>query len=192
MKRAALALALALALTGVPADAAAYCAGGTRDTRSSTYVVGDSVTVYGARGLPGGWEVNARARRTVDCLPGLLRARLRHGTPTVVVIALGTNPTKGWSMADYRAAVDLFPRTTQVVLVTPYRNPHAHPYAAAYLRRYATWERRLARQSNVWLADWATYANQHRAVLPDGTHPGRAGQRAWAQIVRTAVARATR
>lgn len=184
-------LVLVIGVLAAPVSAAAYCTGGTADTRSSTYLVGDSISVYGKNNLPGSYEVNARARRSVTCLGGLLKARLKHGTPRVVIMALGTNfvSRSAWTLADLRAAVDLFPRSTRVVLVTVWRDPAKYRYAPITMRRYSGYMRHMDARRNVVVADWAAYIDRHRSQTFDGTHPTRAGQIAWASLITDAVGR---
>ena len=156
----------------------------TKAPHRAVYVVGDSITVGARHLLPAMWEVNAKSGRRVDCLQGLLRHRKATSTPDVVIIALGTNTVLKWKLADYRRAVDLFPRSTRVVMVTPYRRN-----GATVTKRYAGWMRALAKRPNVVLADWRSYALKHPALLRDGTHPNEAGHRQWARIVTNAARR---
>lgn len=186
MKTLVIALCVAIASVATPVAMSApsnLCTYDTHAKHHSVFVVGDSITVMGRKYLPKNWEVNAVSGRPVKCLPSILRKRKADGMPKVIVMALGTNPSKGWSLADYRAAVDMFPKGVRIVLVTPYRVS----YATALMKKYALAMHRLAKRKNVYLADWRAYAKAHQSQLTDGTHPNKAGRKAWAKIIEAKV-----
>src|SRR5680860_583688 len=88
---------------------------GSKGWRPSVFWVGDSISVsaykYGLHTLRPGYEVSAISGRDVSNLPYYLADRLGNGSRlTTVVIALGTNASKGWTYASLRAAVRRIPR----------------------------------------------------------------------------------
>jgi hypothetical protein len=183
-------LAGCLSLVG-PARAAGACDYWSAAWHSRVFVVGDSVANAARDDLTRAYEVNAQHGRPVSCLPSVLRRRKADAPALkVVVIALGTNISPGWTYEDYRDAVNMFPLTTWVVLVTPYRDPSKVPDMAPTIARYATWMRVLGKHRNVLVADWAAYVDAHRDLLDDGVHPSEEGRVVWAHLVTTRVERA--
>lgn len=174
---------------------------GTTGWRSGTFMIGDSITRIGlvhglrAQGLGTGWEVSAVSGRDVSTLPYYVRDRLRSQSRLRrLVIALGTNATAGWTYQDLLAVVRLVPSPTKVILVTTYRDPgvwgasNSYRTQAAVQAVYSRWEKRLARTTaHTCVADWRSYAKNHRSALHDGVHPTTAAARQWAKIVARAV-----
>jgi GDSL-like lipase/acylhydrolase family protein len=165
------------------------------------WVVGDSVTYVSARTLRPRLEKTVTGQVAIDGVGGRPVADLddlvgqelaRPGTPSVMVLALGTNPSPGWGLGDYQRVVESIPDDTVVVLVTVYRTPRTAGSSIAHiLAKYSHWMRELGQgRPNVCIADWRAAAQRHpEALLVDGVHPTAKGQRVWSSIIRRAVER---
>jgi hypothetical protein len=184
-------LALALVLVAAPAQAAT----------ARVSICADSLGVHGRdsyEAIRPGTFIDAVGGRHVVRLPDCVQAALdRPGYDTVMVEALGTNPSSGWTKADYQHSVDMLAKHTKIVLVTPYRvpcKPNARCADAPTLRNYAMWMREIAKQSRVCLADWAKYVPAHPDwLVADGTHQTETDQGdgvgAWARLIDKAAVR---
>ncbi len=196
--------AAALAAIALPAHALAdpdAKLGDATGWRSSTFMVGDSITYQGLRQLRSRgatWEVTAHPGRFVCNLKRFLRDRLANPHPLrKVVIALGTNACEGWGKPEYRSALDLLPASTVVTFVTTYRDPKRWRNTRAYRERagvqywYSRWMKELAAERpHTCVADWRTQAARHMGWLSDGTHlKVPIGRVQWSRIVYTAVRR---
>lgn len=165
------------------------------------WMVGDSITYQSASTLQPRLEKTVTGYVTIDGVAGRLVADLDNlvqqelalpGTPSVMVLALGTNPSQGWGRGDYRRVVDSIPDHTIVVLVTVYRTSTSAGASVAHtLAKYSHWMLEIARsRSNVCVANWRAVARRHPAqLLLDGTHPTAKGQRIWSSTIRRAVER---
>jgi GDSL-like lipase/acylhydrolase family protein len=165
------------------------------------WVVGDSITYVSAptlrprlqKTVTGQVLIDGVGGRPVADLDDLVDQELAMpGTPSVMVLALGTNPSPGWGLGDYQRVVESIPDRTVVVLVTVYRTPDTAGSSIAHLlARYSHWMRETARgRPNVCIADWRAAAQRHpEAYLVDGVHPTATGQRVWSSIIRRAVER---
>lgn len=161
---------------------------------SYTLVLGDSIALRGKdelKELRPYWVVDAVGGRSVNELLPLIRDwRERRGrAPAQLVVALGTNWSRGWEPTDYRQVRALLPKT-QVEFVTPYRSAQArHPrstgaYAEGRTGDYAAAMRYLAREGEeVCIAEWRALVKARPALLEDGVHPTAAGEQAWAELV---------
>lgn len=165
------------------------------------WVVGDSITYQSASTLRPRLEETVTGDVTIDGVGGRPVADLDDlvqqelalpGTPSVMVLALGTNPSPGWGRGDYRRVVDSIPDHTVVVLVTVYRTLKSAGASIAHiLAKYSHWMLEIARsRSNVCVANWRAVARRHPGqLLLDGTHPTARGQRIWSSTIRRAVER---
>lgn len=170
---------------------------------ADVYVVGDSIAA-GARfelwRRHPDWVVDARPGRPVERLPRLVdRIVGANPSPRVVVLALGTNASAGWDRSDYAAAVDAFPPSTWVHLVTPYRDPRLWgrdrrwDQWAEHTGVHAAWMREVAdSRPHVAVIRWRRMVQHRPLLLHDGTHPNRRGKRRWADLVAGTVAGVTR
>lgn len=160
------------------------------------YVAGDSLTQWGSPELAAmkpSWSINGVAGRRVEDLPRLIRGILAvDAHPRLVVVALGSNPSAGWTRGDYARAVARLPASTRVEYVTTYIAPWSHkaPSSKVVTRRYAAWMDQLAQaRPHTCAAPWAVVASRHQSWLIDGLHETTLGYFMRAQlIVRTADA----
>lgn len=193
MRRVAVVLALVVAAcltTGAPAYAAQE--GPRRDhvTRSAdgVYVIGDSLTYRGRSqllDLQPGWSVNGVNGRPVSAMPRLVRNILRTDRdPAAVVVALGSNPSRGWSAASLRRTVALLPAETYVVLVTTYKSSRWPRHGVRMTTRYNRWMAQLAAvRPQTCTAPWSEAAAAHREWLVDGLHATARGYVERAQLI---------
>jgi hypothetical protein len=200
----ALVVTAALLALALPAHAVAdpdAKLGDATGWRSSTFMVGDSITYQGLhqlRSRGASWEVTTHPGRYVCTLKRFLKDRLANPQPLrKVVIALGTNACEGWGKPEYRSALDLLPASTAVVFVTTYRDPKRWRNTRAYRERagvqywYSRWMKELAAERpHTCVADWRTQAASHMGWLSDGTHlKPSIGRIQWSRIVFSAVRR---
>lgn len=160
------------------------------DGAPTVLVVGDSLTWRGTDELGSlrpTWDVDGASGRNL----GELGDRITHytdahGAPTGLVIALGTNPARGFSLADLRRVVAQVPAETQVMVVLPYRRvvgattrlqARAVARAAGILRELA------ATRPTTCVADWAALVSAHPSMLVDGTHQIRRVEGVWARFI---------
>jgi hypothetical protein len=168
--------------------------------RPHTFMVGDSITYWNAHALtkrlPERWEISAIPGREVVNLPCYVRDRLlSRSRLDRLVIALGTNATESWTYEDYRAVVNMVPRRTKIVFVTPWRNPTMwgddQPFKgrASAMTAYAGWMWTIHNwRSGTCMADWRGYAESHPAATVDGVHPyGRPTRLKWVRIIKHAA-----
>lgn len=193
MKRASVALSAAVVVgLATPATAAT----------SGPHLIGDSITVqsgpiYKARHQPLA-TIDAANGRPVSTLTSRIKAKLAAGpAPKLWVLALGTNEgDMKFTRTQFVAAYDLIPRTSQVILVTPWRNPAV--FDAARVSNMGTvekWMKDLDNyRPNSAIASWAwTMRNVPGAaeqyVSDDGVHPTPEGAIKWAELVHQAEGR---
>lgn len=147
-------------------------------------MVGDSITAmvkpYLLELRPG-WKIDGVPGRNVTTAPDVIRDNLdRWGIPTRLVVALGQNDHPDWTKADYRALVDLVPRTTTVFFVTTWKDAalKGEEEAATQLT-YSNWMRNIAdNQPNVYVIEWRVACREAvdpttglSTLLVDGSHP---------------------
>lgn len=163
-------------------------------------VLGDSLTYRGEDKLHArrpAWVVDGVRGRNVTTLLPLMRQHLRATPrPRAVVVALGTNGSRRWTMDHYRRAARMVPRGTDVVFVTPYRavlrQPTRPGVAPIDVNRYGRWMQRVAKAAPArrCVAPWAHVARRKPWLLTDGVHQiDPAGESAWARLVVAAVDR---
>ena len=196
MKRTALRLAAGMALiagltlTPTTADAAHH-----KTTWVNTIVIGDSITVQGTPYLLAQkptWIVDGANGRDV----GVLKHRIRvdvaeHGTPHRLIIALGQNITADWTKADYEAATELVPASTEIYFISTYRDPVAFGQEAADTEAtYTGWMREIAAERpHTHMIPWRARVIAGKVQLVDGSHPvDPDGRQYWADLVVARVA----
>lgn len=144
------------------------------------------------------WEVDAVPGRLVTTLPARVDNRLETGAPRRVIIELGTNTVAGWTKADYEAEVDKFPKSIQILMVTPYvRSNNLDPdlprgsLADTRTYYYAKWMNEIANDSghpNVCTVPWrATVINNPNLLNDDGVHPNWAGKQKFVSLLDTYI-----
>lgn len=161
---------------------------------SYTLVLGDSIALRSKdelKELRPYWVVDAVGGRSVNELLPLIRdwQERRGRAPAQLVVALGTNWSRGWEPEDYARVRRLLPRT-QVEFVTPYRSVTArHPrstgaYAHGRTGSYAAAMRNIAAQEQgVCVAEWRALVAGRPGLLDDGVHPTPAAEQVWAELV---------
>lgn len=169
--------------TGTRADRMAWSSAGS-------YVLGDSISEQGARALHERrprWVVNALHGRPVTALPTLVRnLRAVDQRPARVVVELGSNQSSRWTKADYREAIALLPRSTEVLLVTPYKAPGMRweRTGVQATARYARWMEQIARRRpHTCVVPWREQAAAHPEWLRDGLHPKDESYGLWADLI---------
>jgi hypothetical protein len=169
--------------SGPPVDRMAWSSAGS-------YVLGDSISQQGADALHerrSRWIVNALHGRPVTVLPILVRnLRAVDQRPARVVIELGSNQSSHWTRADYRNAIALLPRSTEVLLVTPYKAPGGRweREGVQATARYARWMERIARRRpHTCVVPWRDEASAHPEWLRDGLHPKDESYGIWADLI---------
>jgi hypothetical protein len=141
------------------------------------------------------WTVNALRGRPVAALPLLVRnLRAVDRRPYRVVIELGSNQSPGWSKADYEDAIAQLPRSTRVLLVTPYKAPGTRwgRKGVQATTDYARWMQQIAqRRPHTCLVPWRARAKAHPEWLRDGLHPKAEYYGTWVDILLRADERCT-
>ena len=166
-------------------------------SRPDAIIIGDSLTYRGTPDLLArqpSWVVDAMRGRRVGALPRRIKVDVAaHGIPRNLVLALGQNPTAGWTRADYAAATRLVPSRTQVFFVTTYRDPAVFGQPAADQQKtYSRWMRSIAaHRANVHVLDWRRLVLDGSAVLVDGSHPDEPSRQVWADLIVDGVAEVT-
>ncbi len=126
----------------------------------------------------------------VSRMPGEIFSRIRERKRLgrlgdVVVIQAGTNGVIGSS--ELTSLLTLLSDRKRVVLITPHGDRDWIRQAKSVIRsageRFAS--------GNVRIADWDTFASQHRSLLfKDGIHPlPGAGTTAYARLIKEAITR---
>lgn len=157
---------------------------------AGSYVLGDSIAALGADELSRRrprWTINALGGRPVTALPALIRnLRAVDQRPYRVVIELGSNQSARWRKSDYRSAIAQLPRSTRVLLVTPYKAPGGHwaRRGVQATERYARWMQQLARERpHTCVVPWRARASAHPGWLRDGLHPTEDSLGTWADLI---------
>jgi hypothetical protein len=165
------------------------------DLVNDTYVVGDSLTYFGAPHLQilrPRWTIDGQRGRYVNRLNPLLDTYIAtYGQPRQVVIALGTNEVEAFLKANYEAAVNKLLTETLVVLVTCYRDPAVFGIdRAATMERYSVWMNEIAAvRPNTAISPWRTRVINNPELLHDGVHATAKGEQVWAEMVDAAMTR---
>jgi len=160
-----------------------------RSVVSGTLIVGDSITWRGSNEL-----ANIQPRWTIDGIPGRQPAELAsrlnyylkgHVYPKMLIVALGTNPSRNWQKADYEKAISRVPAATIVMFVTAYNEPGLSAGSRAKMSRInSDWMQEIAAERpNTCVADWRKKAIKNPRLLIDGTHPTPAGEKLWATFI---------
>lgn len=144
----------------------------------------------------------------VSTLKDRLRAHIADvGVPRRLIIELGTNTDPAWTKQDYLDAVKMVPRSTQVLMVTPYDPPNhtgdwsRGTYASRRTYWYARWMNQIARERpNVCVVPWRGTVLKHpnylwwapgstpkNADAGGGVHPTAYGERVWARLIDRAM-----
>ncbi len=157
-------------------------------------VIGDSLTARGEAALRGrvaDLDVDAVRGSNVLTLHDRIRAwRDRHGQPTSLTVALGTNSHASVDKHFYVSALWLVWRRVPVVLVTPFVVPDlVEPQIAARVASYAGWLREIgAERPRTYVADWAEVAQRRPDLLQDWAHQtSPEGEEVWARVVEGAL-----
>lgn len=161
----------------------------------NTIAIGDSITVQGSPYLleqKPTWIIDAANGRHV----GVLKHRIRvdvaaNGTPHRLIIALGQNPTRGWTKADYEAATELVPASTTIYFISTYRDPAYFGQKAADTEaKYSRWMRKIAAaRPRTHMIPWRARVLDGSVQLVDGSHPtDPEGRQYWADLVVARVA----
>lgn len=159
-----------------------------------TLQIGDSVTWRGLDELAGrrpDWRIDGYPGRNVKQLPIRIERYLAwNPAPSTMVVALGTNPGRGWTKEDYAAAVSGLPESTVIAWVLPYRAlKKQNQTVVTKTARYAGWMRELAAERpRSCVVDWRRKAERNPDLLIDGTHQTPRGERVWARMVDQRVA----
>jgi len=149
----------------------------------SVFAIGDSVMLSAAQALAvalGDVTVDADVSRQAGTVAALLQ-QSRAGLPNVVVVHTGNNGPLAGEQLD--GILDTLADRQRVVLVTvkvprPWESHNNAMIRAAVSR------------PNVVLADWKALGEGHSDWFAnDGLHPRAEGQRAYADLVRQAIAR---
>ncbi|TFC49853.1 acetyltransferase [Cryobacterium sp. TMT2-17-1] len=148
--------------------------------------VGDSVMLASAPELQAGFPgiaIDATVSRGMGAAPDILATQAEAGTlRPVVVVGLGTNgPIRSSQLAAIRAVIG---PDRELILITAFAERDWTAGVNASLAEYA------ARHRTVELADWSTAIASHTDVLAnDNIHPGPAGGRIYADVIRAALER---
>ena len=170
----------------------------------TTVLIGDSTSarmVGRIKARHPSWHLDALGGSSVKTLDDRIAAYLTvDPEPALLVMALGTNPDpeQEWSAADFTAALDLLPASTDVALVLPVRAGLLKGECGAEVGRYARWLRSIAEQRpRTVIADWRGAVlkdksmNQWSGVgrlTVDGTHQTNpAGRKTWLNILDRAI-----
>lgn len=184
-------IALTLLCAAVAVSTASAQTGGAEaPSAGQLLVVGDSLGV-GMRPYLGTlltdreihWDV--RSGRTTPQGLQRLRAQLRHLTPKVVVVSLGTNDgSDPRRFADrMKRVLSAIPADACVVWAAIFRPQRKGAYRA--LNRVL----RTATDARLRIVDWDRAVSGGRVLLPDGLHPDASGYRTRSRMVANAVAR---
>ena len=172
-----------------------------RKNRPATMVIGDSITYGGyvsaLRSKRPGWEVSARPGRNVSTLPYYVKDRMVNGRkpPKVLVIALSTNASVGWTYNNLKSVVNMVPKRTKVVFVNTYRDPAKFHNGVNYRERasvqamYSRWMDIISNtRARTCVADWRAAVTARPWLVHDGVHPVPGyGYSVWYQVLTKAI-----
>ncbi|MCY7396148.1 MAG: hypothetical protein LH468_08375 [Nocardioides sp.] len=152
-------------------------------------MVGDSLTWRGtdelARLRPD-WVIDGQSGRNLSQLPDRLdRFEADRGTPTGLVVALGTNPAGGYTAARLRTQLARLPEATPVMVVLPYRGGGSNTLQQVRQVDRVTdlLKTVVAGQPGTCTADWRGLVARDPDLLVDGTHQIRRAEARWARLV---------
>lgn len=196
------AVAIAATLTtGVAPSQAATGHAEVRAHRSeeTVLVIGDSLTARSRdkiRKLDPTWIIDGVRGRHVRRLDDVLAEHLTQAAPPdVLVIALGTNESHGWTEDDYVRVTQMVPDTTGIVFVTTFRDPTLWGAARADIQGvYSAWMRHIARTRPLTTSvNWRRRVTHRPNLLVDGTHAtDPRGELVWSRMVTAGVDKVTR
>jgi hypothetical protein len=164
------------------------CVRGRPDVaQGGVLVVGDSITWRGTDELG-----ELRPDLVLDGMPARqpdeLRARLDryradHGQPDGLVVELGTNRNRGYSIGDLWDDIGSLPPDSVVMMVLPYRADRSRtPVVTPSSTRFAEWMAAVAAaRPRTCVADWRAVVANHPHVVGDGVHPRSSKERYWAR-----------
>lgn len=152
-------------------------------------MVGDSLTWRGTNELAGyrpGWVVDGQSGRSLVQLDERVRRfEADRGTPTGLVVALGTNPAHRFDADKLRAVLAGLPDTTPVMVVTPYRRTglNTRDQVRQVDRAVTLLDTVVAGRPHTCTADWRGYVSSRPSLLVDGTHQTGRAEGVWARLV---------
>jgi lysophospholipase L1-like esterase len=159
--------------------------------RRTVFAIGDSLGEGTKPYLPralSGWKVDQSVSTSRHAPEGVSILRARHGLPSVIVFALGTNddPRSVSSFSSSISAVlDLAGSSRCVVVPDILRPPVAGTSYAGYNRALASLARR---NHNLGVVDWVGLVARHRGWLAgDGVHVSATGYAARARAIANQV-----
>jgi len=157
-----------------------------------TLVVGDSVTYRAGDEMTEanrGWVVDGQAGTVIASFARRYRAFTRlHRTPRTVVMALATNVDGDASRRAFERAAARVPRSTRLVLVTPFRDRRVYPREARVLAERTRWLEALDRsRPGTCVAPWRAVAQRNPDLIVDGVHQTARGEEVFASVVARAV-----
>jgi hypothetical protein len=159
-------------------------------SQTGSYVLGDSIASLTSRELHARrpqWTINAVHGRSVATLPELVRnLRAVDARPYRVVVELGSNQSPTWTKQDYVDAIGALPRSTMVLLVTPYKGSGGPwgPKGVRAVTRYARWMEQIAAQRpRTCVVPWRRQAQAHPEWLRDRLHPKADYYATWVDIL---------
>lgn len=154
-------------------------------------MVGDSLTWRGTDELAHlrpDWVIDGQSGRNLGQLPERLdRYEADRGVPTGLVVALGTNPARGYTAAKLRAQLARLPESTPVMVVLPYRRrgPNSVQQVRQVDRANKLLTTVVAGRPHACTADWRGLVAKNPELLVDGTHQVRRAEARWARLVST-------
>lgn len=167
---------------------------GTRPATGGVVMIGDSLTWRGTDELTrlrSSFTVDGEPARQLSALQGRLDAYTAlNGSPTGVIIALGTvPPPSSFGKGDLTRIVKGLPSGAQLMFVMPYAELHPGTPTANTVK-IVGWMKSLAKKrSRTCLADWPSYVRSHKGLLQDGVHVKRPYEKGWAQFIDKAWSR---
>lgn len=192
---AAVAIATTLTTGVAPSQAApGHAEARAHRSEETVLVIGDSLTARSRdklRKLDPTWTIDAVRGRHVRKLDDVLAAHLAEAAPPdVLVIALGTNESHGWTEDDYVRVTQMVPETTLIVFVSTYRDSTLWGEARADIQGvYSAWMRHIARTRPLTTSvNWRRRVTHRPNLLVDGTHPtDPRGELVWSRMVNAGV-----
>lgn len=167
---------------------------GSRPSTGGVVMFGDSLTWRGTDELTrkrSTFTVDGEPARQLSALKGRLDAYTAlRGTPTGVIIALGTVPSPaGFGKSDLTKIVKSLPRSTEVMFVLPYAELNPGKPTANTVK-IVGWMKSIAKgRGGSCLADWPAYVRSHQGILQDGVHVKRPYEKGWAAFISKAWSR---
>jgi len=157
---------------------------------SHSYVLGDSLSEQDTpllREHQPEWSINALGGRPVTKLtPLIINLLTVDPAPALVVVELGSNNRPRWTKQKYLDALARLPRSTKVLLVTPYKQPGTGwgPKGVRATEQYARWMEQISnRRPRTCVVAWRDAARRHPEWLRDGLHPTPAGYEVLTRMI---------